>query len=109
VEAFFGDETKWQEKYRTTLVQKALKLSEDVKPFHWELEFPEIFLSKEKGGEGGFDAVIGNPPYVRIHGIKSPSVKRYLKENYSTTWMNFDLYVPFVEKGLRLLSENGRF
>jgi hypothetical protein len=32
----------------------------DILPFHWELEFPEVFI----GERGGFDAFVGNPPFI---------------------------------------------
>ena len=73
-------------------------------PFHWELEFPEVYRARDIGG---FDVVIGNPPYVRqesLGELKNYFVKRY--ESYAGT---ADLYVYFIEKGLRLLKPGGRF
>ena len=69
------------------------------KPFKWEKEFPEIFQ------DGGFDVVIGNPPYVRHHGIST--IKHYLKENYQTYKGLSDLYVYFFEKGIKILKHHG--
>jgi type II restriction/modification system DNA methylase subunit YeeA len=69
------------------------------KVFNWEEEFPEIFKF------GGFDLVIGNPPYVRHHGISS--FKSFLKENYQTYTGLSDLYVYFFEKGLKILKNKG--
>ncbi|MDD3753533.1 MAG: Eco57I restriction-modification methylase domain-containing protein [Methanobacterium sp.] len=80
---------------------------EDIKrinPFNWESEFPDIFAM------GGFDAVIGNPPYIRIQAMKewAPKEVEFYKENYqSASKGNYDIYVVFVEKGLELLNENG--
>jgi len=71
------------------------------KPFEWENEFPEIFQ------EGGFDVVIGNPPYVRHHKIKD--VKPYLKDNYKVYTGLADLYVYFFEKGINVLKDGGMF
>jgi len=56
--------------------------------------------------EGGFDAVIGNPPYVRIHGIKDHE-KNYYLNNYETPLGQFDLYQLFYEVGLKLLKKKG--
>jgi type I restriction-modification system DNA methylase subunit len=70
------------------------------KPFKWEKEFKEIFQ------DGGFDIVIGNPPYVRQERIKE--IKPYLKDNYNVYTGVADLYVYFFEKGLKLLKENGK-
>jgi hypothetical protein len=71
------------------------------KPFNWENEFPEIFQS------GGFDVVIGNPPYVRQEKIMA--IKPYLKGHYETYSGVADLYIYFFEKGLKLLKEEGMF
>ncbi|MBX3001300.1 MAG: Eco57I restriction-modification methylase domain-containing protein [Caldilineaceae bacterium] len=73
--------------------------------FDWESAFPEVFA------EGGFDGVIGNPPYIRIQALKewAPVEVEYYKERYrSASKGNYDIYVVFVEKGLDLLNENGR-
>lgn len=69
------------------------------KPFNWEDEFKEIF------DNGGFDIVIGNPPYVRQERIKE--IKPFLKENYETYTGIADLYVYFFEKGLKIIKNKG--
>ena len=56
---------------------------------------------------GGFDCVIGNPPYVRMEEFKD--LKNYLKAHYSSHAERSDLYVYFVERGNGLLKETGRF
>ena len=76
-----------------------------VKAFDWE--------SREQGfGEimarGGFDAVIGNPPYVRQEILGKP-FKDYAKQRYETYAGTADLYTYFIEKGVKLLNENGLF
>lgn len=71
------------------------------KAFQWRKEFPEIFR------EGGFDIVIGNPPYVRQEKIKE--IKPYLKEKYEVYTGTADLYVYFFEKGLKILKDGGMF
>jgi len=61
--------------------------------------------------DGGFDCVIGNPPYIRIQTLQefSPEGATYLKSSYRTAASgNFDIYVCFVEKGLSVLREGGR-
>lgn len=70
------------------------------KPFNWEEEFPDVF------GDGGFDVVIGNPPYVRQEKIKE--IKPSLKDNYEVYTGVADLYVYFFEKGLYILKNEGR-
>ena len=61
--------------------------------------------------EGGFDAVIGNPPYVRIQILKSttPEQVDFLRRFYQTARRgNYDVYVVFVERSLSLLKRSGR-
>jgi adenine-specific DNA-methyltransferase len=71
-----------------------------VNPFDWKAAFPEIFKV------GGFDAVIGNPPYVRIQGFPSQQIK-YFCQKYHGAVGNFDLYIIFLEKAFVLLSKEG--
>jgi len=60
------------------------------------------------GIKGGFDVVIGNPPFVRIQTLP-PQEAAFLKEHYATAGKgNFDLYVVFVERGLQLLQPRGQ-
>ncbi len=69
------------------------------KAFKWETEFHAVF---EKGG---FDVVIGNPPYVNMERLKETSI--FLdKQSYITFDKRGDLYCVFVEKGFQLLKEN---
>jgi len=68
--------------------------------FEWRQAFPAIFAS------GGFDIVIGNPPYVRMELIKS--FKPYLKKRYRVVADRADLYAYFLELGVRLLKPGGR-
>jgi type I restriction-modification system DNA methylase subunit len=72
-----------------------------INPFDWDREFADIF---EKGG---FDAVIGNPPYVRQELLKGQ--KEYFKDRYEVYNGSADLYAYFIEKGISLLKENGQF
>ena len=68
--------------------------------FVWEEEFSEVFE------QGGFDVVIGNPPYVQLQsmGTISDDLKT---QNYKTFEKTGDLYVLFYEKGNELLKEKG--
>lgn len=55
-----------------------------------------------------FDYVVGNPPYVRQELIPAPLLQEYRKR-FSTMYDRADLYVPFIERSLRLLNEGGQF
>lgn len=74
------------------------------KAFSWQAEFPKVF---EKGG---FDVVIGNPPYVSANELKKSYTEdaySFLKKNYRTAKGTVDLYIYFFEKGLSILKTNG--
>jgi len=61
--------------------------------------------------DSGFDIVLGNPPYVRIQTLKAKdeAAANFLRSHYvSASKGNFDLYVVFVEAGLRFLQPRGR-
>ncbi|MEZ2443348.1 N-6 DNA methylase [Chitinophaga sp. RCC_12] len=79
-----------------------------VKPFNWHTEFP--FLKDQ----GGFDAIVGNPPYVRIqHMAKylAEEIKFYKHPTagYTVAKSNtFDKYYLFIERAVRLLKPEGR-
>lgn len=57
----------------------------------------------------GFDVVIGNPPYMRIQGIREndPAFADWLTDNYKSATGSFDLYANFTEKGIFLCNQNG--
>jgi type I restriction-modification system DNA methylase subunit len=77
-----------------------------INAFDWDREFPEIMQ------RGGFDAVIGNPPYVRIQTLKewAPEEVKYYKKKYSVASKgNYDIYLVFVERGLNLIKSSGLF
>jgi type I restriction-modification system DNA methylase subunit len=94
--------------------------------FDWEKEFPEVFAagngrlpSVTRGGReaaspgraGGFDAIIGNPPYIRIQTMKewAPLEVEFYKRAFAAAGKgNYDIYTVFVEKGLGLLNAKGR-
>jgi hypothetical protein len=87
-----------------------------INVFDWEREFPGAFADgspakgKRTGAGGGFDAVIGNPPYIRIQTMKewAPLEVEHYKTAYAAAEKgNYDIYVVFVERGLSLLNDRG--
>ena len=83
---------------------------ERINAFDWHAAFPGVFA------RGGFDAVVGNPPYVKlqnfrqVHGDMAEFLRRPISEGgqyASTQTGKFDLYLPFIEKGIALLNEHG--
>ena len=75
--------------------------------FEWRFEFPSLL--DEKGNFTGFDIIIGNPPYLRIQGIRdvNPLFADELVKKYQSATGAFDLYVTFVERGLQIIKEHG--
>ena len=76
-----------------------------IKPFNWQKAFHEVFE------QGGFDAVIGNPPYVTIGGKEDTLFLKqeveYLLSKYVSKQYKPNLYAFFYEKGLSILREDG--
>jgi len=72
-----------------------------INPFDWDREFPDVMKA------GGFDAVIGNPPYVRQELLKEQ--KKYFETHYAVYHGTADLYTYFFEKGISLLRPKGLF
>jgi hypothetical protein len=85
-----------------------------INAFDWQAEntgFGSIMRQPEQGGQGGFDAVIGNPPYIRVQALTewAPVEVELYKKLYSTAAEgNYDIYVIFIERSLKLLCEGGR-
>ncbi len=75
-----------------------------INAFDWEDEFPETMK------RGGFDVVIGNPPYIRVQAMNewTPQSLPYFKQHYrSAAKGNYDIYAVFAERGLNLLNKTG--
>mgnify|MGYP003639954316 CR=1 FL=1 len=70
------------------------------KAFNWQEQFPHIF------DKGGFDVVIGNPPYVRQE-LLDYTQKKWLSEKYQVGTGAADLYIYFYDKGINLLKQKG--
>jgi len=72
-----------------------------VNAFDWQREFPAAMTS------GGFDCVIGNPPYIRMETFKE--LKAYLKAGFASHDERSDLYAYFIERAHNMLKVGGRF
>jgi hypothetical protein len=72
----------------------------DPRAFDWQVQFSEVFA------DGGFDAVIGNPPYVRQELLGS--IKPRLQQEFPSVYNGLaDLYVYFYDRGLQILKPGG--
>ncbi|MTJ49100.1 Eco57I restriction-modification methylase domain-containing protein [Dolichospermum sp. UHCC 0259] len=89
--------------------EDARKLFEEKRFFHWDLEFPEVFIDLENASwkeNPGFDAVIGNPPYISVLNIDVKD-RDYLLKNYDSAQGRIDIYILFFEKALDILKIKG--
>ena len=99
-----------ERKHRLPILQNNIKVGNSLvndpnvsdKAFKWVEEFPEIM------NNGGFDVVIGNPPYVNVY-LMDEDEREYFNDSheYQTTHLKYDLYTLFIEKGIKVLKENG--
>nr|ADR73010.1 RM.BsgI [Lysinibacillus sphaericus] len=99
-------------KHGNSIIDNEILFEDDINydidatlPFDWEYAFPDII------DNGGFDVILGNPPYIRIQifeELYGKDVVNYLKKKYvSAEKFNFDIYVVFIEKALSLLNDQG--
>jgi Eco57I restriction-modification methylase len=101
------------EPYRTLLSNSA-SVSKEKRFFHWELEFPEVFYGPRSGTaqaierlqDAGFDAVIGNPPYVNVVEL-AEDLRDWLLAYYHFAKGRVDIYLPFFERSLHILAAGG--
>lgn len=76
-------------------------------PFHWEIEFPEVFERS-----GGFDAIVGNPPFAGKNTIKAANGESYipwLQSLHDESHGNADLVAHFFRRAFGLLRAEGAF
>lgn len=100
-----------EKKHRLPTLQENIKVGNSLfdeekfaenREFDWEIQF------KETMSVGGFDVVIGNPPYVDIKGMPQKQIDR-LFEKYKTAENRINLYSIFVERAIQLLRNGGYF
>ncbi len=98
-----------EKKHRLPTLQENIKVGNSLiddpavasdRAFKWENEFKDVMKN------GGFDVVIGNPPYVNNRNL-SKREKLFFENNYKTAYQQYDLYVLFYELALRLVKEGG--
>jgi hypothetical protein len=95
-------------KQDAAVLPEAERLFLSKRCFHWDLEFPEVFLDLAHADwkdNPGFDAVVGNPPYVRQEGLSE--FKPFFQAVYESYSGVADLYTYFYEKGLKILCRGG--
>lgn len=91
------------------------------KAFNWEKEFPQVFakgaasdvasanraLPDGAKAKSGFDVVIGNPPYVKARDNDDKIGRAFIEKKYKSPYKMWDLYVPFIEKGIDIIKDKG--
>ena len=119
--AFFGEEKQKQredrrKEYASQIIQHygngsvAALVGEDlgIEPFHWEIEFPEVFGRENPG----FDTIVGNPPFAGKNTIGNSNPTGYLdwlKEVHPESHGNADLVAHFYRRAFELLRQGGTF
>ena len=103
-EAIFGGKA---EQYQDWLDERR-KVEPPLAPFHWEVEFPEVFDRENPG----FDAIVGNPPFAGKNTVAAANVPRYpdwLKQVHEESHGNADLVAHFFRRAFDRVRENGTF
>jgi len=82
-----------------------LDLGDDkkIKPFNWKSMFSEVFK------QGGFDAIIGNPPYVMLQNLETRETFEYTSKTYLSAKYKIDTYQLFIERSIKILKPKGLF
>lgn len=75
-----------------------------INPFEFEQAFPKVFRRSQKG----FDAIVGNPPYVKVSSKEQKDQRTYFEQHYQYQNYQYDLYLLFLERSGTLLAENGK-
>lgn len=140
--SYYNDMSKSKQKELRIALLRAYRSGEDVSPtdaaqaslyelcpFHWQLEFPEVFISpadasgsqkdakeqsrrnaKPERRQGGFDAFVGNPPFIggqRIRGTFGGHYLQYLKTRWDHTRGSADISTYFFLRGFEKLRTGG--
>jgi len=104
-------EIEWQKIINEEWFKRELNIYRKKRFFHWELEFPEIFYIGEKKKENpGFDAMVGNPPYIGTREMSAAGMqieKDYFAKTFKSAFKGYDIYVLFIELGMNLLQKHG--
>ena len=99
-----GDQAMWDQARQ--LVTTLDHGPHPIRPFHWEVEFPEVF----EGRDGGFDAVVGNPPFAGKNTLINGHRFHYLdwlQELHPKAHGNADLVAHFFRRAFALLRPGG--
>ncbi len=90
------------------LSKEALEISKQLAEYADKLEAVSAPKPKYEKLKGGFDVVIGNPPYVNIVNISNNKERDFYQRIYETVRNKSDLYSIFIEKGFSILKKEGK-
>lgn len=106
-DAWWSSEIEWKQRRNREFAQKAREISDERKFFYWELEFPEVFFEEGRPKEyPGFDAVVGNPPYLQKKSFDSRE-KKFILEHFPENTSNVNLATIFMSQAKRLTRKEG--
>jgi len=89
------------------VLEEKNKFLSEYAPFHWSLEYPEIFLNQENKG---FDIIIGNPPFMGGSSISTNFGNlflKFVKESFEDSYAQADLSAYFFRKVYQLIGDHG--
>jgi hypothetical protein len=114
VDLAFGNKPDAQAGMRLDKIGTELRAtSKPIVPFHWELEFPEVFaLDRALRSDGGFDVIVGNPPFLggkRISTEFGDCYRDWLSVSHEDSNSSADLVAHFFRKSFELLRTRGCF
>ncbi len=93
------------------MAQEAIETARKVRAFHWPFEFPEVFIHEEhEAARSGFDAFVGNPPFLggkRISTMHGDGYLEYVRWHYPTSKNTADLVAYFFLRAFELLTVGG--
>lgn len=90
------------------IIRESQRISEERRFFHWDIDFPDVFFTARREPEHrGFDAVIGNPPYIFIIDVPD-DCRQYYVRTWKSAEYRFDVYGIFIELALSVVPHGGR-
>ena len=85
-----------------TTVSEERRSQLDIQFFDWRMMFTEVFDAEN----GGFDIVIGNPPYIRVQNLEYDIIDK-LKDTFQTALKRIDISLCFIELSSKIINKNG--
>ena len=100
---------KFYDKLKANGIEVTYQKFLTFKPFHWGFEFYEVFDLENPREHRGFDAIIGNPPYIDSETMVKvmPEQRQIFSYIYTSAEGNWDLYIPFYELAYKISNKDG--